>query len=435
MSQLEQLLTAIGRELTLAAVAWQLVIVAGSLVAGWLVGQAIVRRIHEPREDADTWRFGRGGLARIASPLVALGCLYAAKALYARGHSTEILNVAVSLVTAFALIRLSVYLLRHVFPPNPVLKTWERGIAVTLWIGVALHVTGLAQPILHVLENELVFTLRGSRISLLDAILGVGFALITLFVALWASRLIEQRIMAAERLDLSLRVVTSKFVRTIGIVLAVLIALPLAGIPLTALSVFGGALGVGLGFGLQKIASSYVSGFIILLDRSVRPGDLITVDSRQGTVAELHARYMVLRGLDGTDAIIPNEALVTGTVLNHSYSTRRLLITVPIQIGYSSDLESALKILENAAGEEARILKEPAPSAQVSSFGDSGINLILYCWLSDPENGQAGPKSNIYRRVYKVFAAQGIEIPFPQRQVRVVGGESVGEAAARAGAA
>jgi len=183
-------------------------------------------------------------------------------------------------------------------------------------------------------------------------------------------------------------------------------------------------LGVGLGFGLQKIASNYVSGFIILLDRSVKLGDLIHVDGRQGTVSELTSRYIVLKLLDGTDVLIPNEALVTSTVVNLSYKDRKIAVGVPVQVAYGTDLELALQLLVAVTKGESRIAVDPAPGALIRGFGDSGINLELMVWVLDPENGTGGLRSDLNLKIWKAFQAHGIEIPFPQREIRMIGGDT-----------
>jgi small-conductance mechanosensitive channel len=228
--------------------------------------------------------------------------------------------------------------------------------------------------------------------------------------------------MQAERLDSSLRALAAKSVRAILLIVAVLIALNAVGLDLTLLSVFGGALGVGIGLGLQKLASNYIAGFTILLDRSIRLGDMITVDNRFGVVSKVTARYVVVRSLDGVEAVVPNETLVTTTVLNHSYSTREIRIGIPIQVAYGSDLEHALRLMEAAALAEARVLKAPnPPAAFVIRFADSGVDLELGFWINDPENGQANLKSAINLAIWRAFQAHGISIPFPQREIRILG--------------
>jgi small-conductance mechanosensitive channel len=229
--------------------------------------------------------------------------------------------------------------------------------------------------------------------------------------------------MQAEQLDSSLRALAAKAVRAVLLALAVLIALNAVGIDLTLLSVFGGALGVGIGLGLQKLASNYIAGFTILLDRSIRLGDMITVDNRFGVVSKVTARYVVVKGLDGVEAVVPNETLVTTTVLNHSYSTREIRIAVPVQVSYGTDLDHALALMVEAARGEPRVLQTPnGPAAFVVRFAESGVDLELGVWINDPENGQGNLRSSINLAIWRSFQANGIGIPFPQREVRIIGG-------------
>jgi len=327
--------------------------------------------------------------------------------------------VGVSLVTAFALVRLAVYMLRHVFPPNPMLKASERFIAFILWGWMALYITGAHRAVGDFLQKDLAFKVGKVDLSALDLLQGFGAIIVTLMVALWLARLLESRLMGQDNIDMSLRVVLSKFFRALFLAVAVLIALQIAGIDFTLLSVFGGALGVGLGFGLQKVASNYVSGFIILLDRSIRPGDFITADNRYGTVSQLHARYTVVRSLDGTEAIIPNDTLMTTTVINHSYSDQRMLGKLSVQVSYGSPLEEVLTMLVEAASSQSRVLKDPAPGAVVTGFGESGIDLELAFWIADPENGLGALRSSIYLTIWRAFQQHGVEIPYPQRELRI----------------
>jgi small-conductance mechanosensitive channel len=222
-------------------------------------------------------------------------------------------------------------------------------------------------------------------------------------------------------MDLSLRMAFTKAARTFLLVLAVLIALPAVGIDLTVLSVFGGALGVGLGFGLQKIASNYVSGFIILLDRSIRIGDLITVDNRFGQVTQINTRYTLLKAQDGTESIIPNETLITQTVVNQSLSKPEVRVVLPIQVAYSTDLDQAKEILLGVAKNHPRVVQTgaEAPKVLLREFADNGINLDLAVWIRDPEEGQMNLRSDLNWALWTAFKEAGIEIPFPQRVVHL----------------
>ena len=214
----------------------------------------------------------------------------------------------------------------------------------------------------------------------------------------------------------------AKFIRAVLIVVAVLIALEQIGFDLTLLTVFGGALGVGIGLGLQKLASNYIAGFTILLDRSIRIGDLVTVDGRTGVVSNATSRYVVVRSGDGVEAIVPNETVVTTTVLNHSYTSPQIRIAVQVQVAYDSDVEKALGLLTEIALREPRVLRDAqAPKSFLVNFGDSGITLELGVWINDPHVGQLDLKSSLNRAILKEFGANGIQIPFPQREIRIVG--------------
>lgn len=249
---------------------------------------------------------------------------------------------------------------------------------------------------------------------------GIFWVAVIMFGAMWVSRTLDRRVMMLSHLDMSLRIVISKLARTLLMVGAVLIALPIVGIDLTVLSVFGGALGVGLGFGLQKIASNYVSGFIILLDRSVQVGDRVTIGDRTGNITQITARYVVIRSADGTEALIPNENFIANTVVNQSYSDKAIWQSASVGVAYGTDLELALKVLIEAANSVPRILKDPAPAAFVVDFLDSSINLTVGYWIGDPENGLLGPKSALNLAIWRGFEQHGIQIPFPQREVRMV---------------
>jgi small-conductance mechanosensitive channel len=220
--------------------------------------------------------------------------------------------------------------------------------------------------------------------------------------------------MQSARLHTSLRVMLSKFVQALLILVAVLIALPAVGVDPTVLSVFGGALGVGLGFGLQKIASNYVSGFIILMDRSVGLGDVITVDRHSGEIIKLTARYVVVRGADGTEILIPNETLVTTTVVNHCYSDRLVRVAVPVPMDYRSDIRLARQLLLDAALRHPRVLRQPAPDVLIKQFGEVGVELELGVWVDDSRPGPAGLRSDLYGAIWDAFKASGVRMPPPK---------------------
>jgi small-conductance mechanosensitive channel len=284
---------------------------------------------------------------------------------------------------------------------------------------MALHLSGLLPDILNALE-EVKFNIGKNPVNLLLALQGILTILITIFIALWFSRVIENKLMRVQNINMNLRVVLSKLLRVLLLFLAVLIALSAVGLDITMLSVFGGALGVGLGFGLQRIASNYVSGFIILLDKSMQIGDIVTIDNHYGVVSDLRTRYLVLRKLDGTEVIIPNETLITTPVINHSFTDHRGKISMPVQVGYDSPLELAMQLMVDIAVRNPRVLVEPAPSVQIKGFAESGIDLMLAFWIPDPEEGSGTLQSDIYLEIWKAFNKNAISIPYPQREVRIL---------------
>lgn len=409
-------MTALWRDLHDVNVLWQLAVLGASLAVAWWANRLLEPRLGSAEATA---KFTIGGLQRLQFPLTALVIVMIGRAVLKNWHSVNLLNVAVPLLTALATVRISVYALRRVFAPGGWLRGSERLISWTVWLGFAVYITGLAPELIGFLEG-IGFSIGKDRITLLLLVQAALVVSVTLLAALWLGSAIESQLMRAERLDMNLRVMFSKLTRALLAVIALLIALPAVGIDLTVLSVFGGALGVGLGFGLQKIASNYVSGFIILMDRSVSLGDVVTVDRHSGEIVKMTARYVVVRGLDGTETLIPNETLVTSPVVNTTYSNRQVRVAVPVQIGYGSDVDAAIRIMEDAAKRHSRVLREPAPAVAMVRLADSGIDLELGAWIQDPQSGGGGLRSDLLREILRGFRAGGIEIPYPQREVRVV---------------
>lgn len=408
------------------ALLWQFAVLALSLGVGWWVGRLAKQRFaehplseHEAFAGVSAHRMF-GGFNRVIFPLTALCLVLIGKALLRHSYHTNLLNIAAALLVSLALVRLTVYVLRNIFAPSGWLHTSERFIAGLIWLGVALHITGFLPEIERVFD-ELSFTVGKHRFSLLLVVQTVFTVGITLLLALWLGSVLERRILGADQLDMNLRVVATKLIRAVLLVAGILIALPILGIDITVLSVFGGALGVGLGLGLQKIASNYVSGFIILLDKSIHLDDIITADNRYGTVSRLTARYIVLKALDGTEAIIPNDTLITSTVVNHSYSDRKIRIGIPVQISYGSPLETAMNIVLHTAQHHPRVINDPEPKVYLKEFAENGISLELSIWISDPEEGQLSLRSDINLEIWREFQKQGIEIPYPQRAIRIIG--------------
>lgn len=397
-------------------VVWQIAILLFCFLLAWGAGRAL--RLGKVEADG-IWKFGVGGLRRILFPAVALLPLTLSIGLFKKWIEVDLLRLFVPLLLSMLLVRLFVYLLRHVFGQRRIGRTLELAIVTLVMGALVLHVSGLLADVVEFLES-VTFRLGAQKLSLWLVLQGGFWVVTTLLAAMWFSGTIEARLMRAESLHSNLRVVFSRLARAILVVLAVVLVLPLLGIDLTVLSVFSGAIGVGLGLGLQKIASNYVSGFIVLLDRSIRIGDLITVDNFYGEVKNITTRYTVVRALDGREAIIPNELLIATTVLNHSYSNRQIRLALDVQIAYRSDLQRAMALMEEAAHRHARALADPPPKAFVLRFADSGIDLELGVWIGDPENGTLSIRSELYLEIWRAFQSAGIEIPFPQREVRIL---------------
>lgn len=418
-SQIGRLLAGLWSDLREPAILWQVGALALCLLAAWWLGGLLQWRA--PEDSRDALKRGAAAFRRVVFPLLAMLLLMAGRAALQRWHGTSLLSVAIALFGALAGIRFAVYLLRLVFSHAAWLEAFERSIATLIWAVLALHLTGLLPEMVGWL-SEVQLSIGKYSLSLWTLISTAFWVAMTLLLALWAGAALEVRLLRAEGLHSSLRVVLARLARAVLLVAAVLVVLPLMGIDLTVLSVFGGALGVGLGLGLQKIASNYLSGFIILLDRSIRLGDMITADGHYGEVTRITTRYMVVRSLTGVEAIIPNDTLVTSTVLNHSYTDKRVRLAVRVQVAYRTELPAVLELLTGIARAHPRVLRDPEPTAQVTNLADSGVELELGFWISDPERGSQNVRSDVSVALVGALKARGIEIPFPQREVRLLDG-------------
>ena len=404
---------------------WQVLALALCLLLAWVLSRYWLRQKHA-RSSADHGllrAFGTGSLKRIAFPLLALLLVLTVRTIF--GHwqlgPVSLLDLGVPLLLSMALVRAAIYVVHHAFSPSSLLATSERFLATSIWIGLALYLTGLAQPLIEMLE-QVSFNVGRQELNLWTLLTGLVTVIVTLLVALWISGVIEGRLLSRPRIDASMRVVLGRLVKAILSVIALLLSLSIVGIDITALSVFSGALAVGLGFGLQKIASNYVSGFIILLDRSIRIGNVINLDPlTTGVVMQITARCTVLRTLSGTEVIIPNEYLVSNIVRNESYTDSRVRFSVSVQVAYGSDLDVVMRLMGEAAHAHERVLADPEPQVLLMLFADSGINLELRFWIADPENGTGSIVSAIHLAIWRSFRDNGIQIPFPQREVRLIG--------------
>ncbi len=394
-----------------------LALVAVCFALGWLLDRRVSLK---SASSATVVKAGLGGVNRLLLPLTTLVLLLVAAALFRHWRPPFFISIALPLIVALALIRLIVYALRGLFGAPAWLPASERVISFAIWALVLLYFTGILQQVSTELDT-LEIPLGSKHVSVYEILKGAIVVMLTIAATLWLSGLFEQRLARAAHLDSNVRAVLGKALRALLLVLGVLFSLQAVGIDLTLLTVFGGAVGVGIGLGLQKLASNYISGFTILLDRSIRLGDMITVDNRHGVVTAVTSRYVVVRSLDGVEAIVPNDTLVTTTVLNHSYTSKDVRIGIPVQVSYDSDLDLALKLMEEAAAKEPRVTKTPnPPAAFIVRFADSGIDLELGIWIVDPERGQLNVRSAINRAIWQAFQAAGIKIPYPQREMRIV---------------
>jgi small-conductance mechanosensitive channel len=265
------------------------------------------------------------------------------------------------------------------------------------------------------------FRVANAHMTLLSLSTGLLWVCVTMIVAMWLGAAFEERLMRSNTLDANLKVAAARVGRALFVLAAVLISLSLVGIDITVLGVFGGALGVGLGFGLQKIASNYVSGFIILIDRSLRIGDTINTGGLQGMVTQIRTRYTVVRGLDGIETLIPNEKLITDVVQNQSSYLTRGYSKIAVTVAYTSDVERAMQLLVQATDGAERVLRDPAPTPYLAGFGPDGINLELGFWIEDAALGTAGVRSAVNRNLWRLFSENGVSISLSQREVRIVG--------------
>jgi small-conductance mechanosensitive channel len=392
----------------------QLACIIASFLAAWAI-RAATRSLTDRLVERVTTRYhalrlpaGLRGLAGFCYAWLIL--VFAIQAIAQLGGEYRLIGIAASLTVLWIVIRASALLLR-----DPLLA---RAVAVIAWIIAALDIMGLL-PATTAALDDLAITIGTLRISLLLVIKAVLVVAILLWIALSLSRMIDTRLQHLAALNPSVRVLTSNLARIALISVALLIGLNAVGINLTAFAVFSGAIGVGIGFGLQKIVSNFVSGIILLLERSIKPGDVIEVGSTFGSVTYLGARYASIRGRDGKEYLIPNENLITNQVVNWSYSSRLVRLDVPFGVAYDSDLHAVRELAVEAAKRTKRVLASPAPVCHVTAFADSAVNLLLRFWIEDPANGVANIKGAVLLSLWDAFKEHRIEIPFPQRDVRI----------------
>lgn len=330
-------------------------------------------------------------------------------------------KLALPVLMSLLVIRLTARVLRAALPEANWVKVVERSVSWMAWGASVLWITGLLPEILDEMES-IRWKIGASQVSLRALLEGGLTAVLVMMLALWLSAVIEARLLRDVTSDLSLRKIGVNITRALLLFAGLLFALSAAGIDLTALSVLGGGLGVGIGLGMQKLAANYVSGFVILAERSLRIGDMVRVDNFEGRISDIKTRYTVIRALGGREAVVPNETLITTRVENLSLTDPRVLLSTVVQVAYGSDVESLMPLMVERVLQVPRVLADPAPSVQLSNFAADGLELTVLFWIADPENGQGGPRSDVNLALLRLLNERGVEIPFPQRVVRSVQG-------------
>jgi small-conductance mechanosensitive channel len=403
-------------------------VLATCLIVSWTLVRLLRGRTSH---SASVW-FGDRIYDGVLFPATALVIAYAAKLTLAGTVSAAVFKLAIPMLISLLVIRLTVRVLRASFPNSRWMRVFERSVSWMAWLAVLLWITGVL-PLLLTAMEDIRWKVGSAHVSLRDAVEALITGGMVMMLALWVSAAAERQLLRGvvggvlgrdsgySNSDLSVRKMVSNLVRAGLLFIGLLLTLATVGIDLTALSVLGGAVGVGLGFGLQKIAANYVSGFVILAERSLRIGDMVKVDNFDGRITDIRTRYTVIRALNGREAIVPNEMLITQRVENSSLADPRVLLTSTVQVAYGTDVRALQPPLEAAMASVPRVITDPAPSVQLSTFAADGMDLTLLFWILDPENGQGNVKSEVNLAVLAVLNERGIEIPYPHRVVQTVG--------------
>lgn len=392
----------------------ELLVLAACLGLAW----GLTARLRPRDADPGLW-FGRRGYDGVLFPMLALALALLAK-LALRSHlPVAVFQLAVPVLASLALIRVSVRVLQAAFPASQLVRTLERSLSWAVWIGAVLWMTGLL-PVMLGEAEAISWKIGGSPVSLRSLIEGGLSAVAVMLLMLWLSSTLESRMLRASSVNLSVRKIAANATRAVLLTIGLLVALSAAGIPLGALSVLGGAVGVGIGLGLQKLAANYVSGFVILAERSLRIGDVVKVDNFEGRITDISTRYTVIRASNGRESIVPNEMMITQRVENCSFADPHVALNGLVQVAYGTDLDSLIPRLVEAMVALPRVLSDPAPAVQLSNFGADGLELTLIFWIADMENGTGNVRSSVNLAVLKVLNAAGVQIPFPQRVVHAL---------------
>ncbi|MEX1994025.1 MAG: mechanosensitive ion channel domain-containing protein [Steroidobacteraceae bacterium] len=417
----------------------QLVVLAVTLIvvaAGVFLGRRWY--VNRPENGGNARGIVTDALAVISPYLVGLLIVGAAREWLAAGKSqTEWLETAWILLALLALIRLLAFLLRLSLGRGTRIKAWELRITLIIWVLIATQLLGWWETIVSFLDS-IGLSKGATRISIWSVFKAMATVTAFVVVSVWIARWIDRRVNTVQELAPSTRIGIGKFAYAFLIALGILLGLQTSGVDLTALTVFSGAIGLGLGFGLQAIAANFVSGFVLLIDRSIKPGDVISFSGTTGTsttgfgwVEELRGRHIVVRDRDGVATLVPNQNVITNPLINWSYGHPRVRLRLPVRISYRDDVELALYLLLQAA-EHPRILRDPSAVSRLLEFADYGMEIELRFWIGDPAEGVNNVRSDVNRRIWALFRENGITIPPAQREIRILeGGQSASALAPR----
>jgi len=391
-----------------------------AFLACLLLAWAVVRMLRgkEPRPGS-VW-FGEGIVDGVLFPMLALALATVVRWIFI-AHVPQVpqavFKLVVPVLLSLAVIRLTVRVLHKTYPDSNVMRVVEHSVSWIAWIAVVLWLTGVLPLLLKELD-DIKWKLGGTTLSLRNMLEGVVASVVVLVLALWLSSAFEARLLKGSNVNLGMRKMAANAVRALLLFIGLMFALSAAGIDLTALGVLGGAVGVGIGFGLQKLAANYVSGFVILAERSMRIGDMVKVDNFEGRITDISTRYTVIRALNGREAIVPNEMMITQRVENSSLADTRVALNTVVQVAYGTDLETLMPRLATTVRQVPRVLAEPGPSVLLSNFAADGLELTIGFWVADPENGQGNVRGEVNLAILRTLNSAGVEIPFPQRVVR-----------------
>ena len=383
----------------------------------WVVVAGLRRGFHH--EGNRSILFGHRVIDGALFPIVLLASGYVARTLLIKWVPLAVFKVAIPVLVSLVVIRIGAKVLQVAFPQSAWVKPIERSISWLAWMAMVLWVTGLLPRMLGEME-QIHWKVGNVTLSLRTMVEGALTAGAVLLLTLWVSAAIESRLLrSATGAELSLRKAISNALRALMVFFGLIISMSAVGIDLTALSVLGGAVGVGIGLGLQRLAANYVSGFVILTERSMRIGDNVRVDNFEGRITNINARYTVVRSSAGRESIVPNEMMITQRVENLSLADPRVWLSTVVSVAYDSDVELVIRLLTESALASSRVLRDPAPSAALSAFGADGLEFTVGFWIADPENGTLGLRSDINRAILAALRAHKIDIPFPQRVMHV----------------